>query len=382
MNKKRLILIISAIIVAIIAGIVAFVCINGNNTKSNKDNSSTENKMSEAAKLMEKAEILDWINVYNTIANDSSKAKDYNGKTYIYYGVIERINESNNSILVTNNFTTNGNPSVDGEISVFLDHITGLNEKDMVCVVGKLNITGNIYDLENAHIITSADYDDEKYYASVIKENGNYYFNYTFDDETGLPASYTKIDFSYSLDKYNKETWYKNEEKYNLKYDKNKNLTEENVTKYVNGNVDSQYTKSYKYNDDNTLASTEAVKNNGKIVKSNYTYEKNEKGQIIKENLVEEGGLSKPYTKETTYEYNEKDQVIKEVSLSSMSDNTKIKTYEYNEKGQIVSETERDSFLNTSHTYNYEYDEQGNKTKKFEDNSTKEYFIYGIVGIK
>ena len=274
-------------------------------------------------------------------------------------------------------------------INVFFDNVKGLDvkEKDVICIVGKLNITGNIYDFENAHIITSSDIDSEKYYTSVIKKDGHYYFDYEFDNNIGLPISYTEIYFTFTMSGSKKNNQ-KNEKKHTLKYDNNKNLIEDKVVEFENEVQIADYIVTCKYNDDNTLATEEKTRNDynsyGNATTTStttYTYQKNDKGEVTIENIETNGtAYKKPSTKEITYEYNEKGQVAKKIVTTPSLNDTTVITYEYNEKDQVVKENERSSWLNTNKTYTYEYDEKGNQITKAGD--TNEYSQYGVVGIK
>ena len=389
--KISIIIIIAIAVITIIGAIIV-------NKTSNKSGSDTLDDAIELkkAELLKQDEILYWDDVYEVISKDNSKVVDYSGKTVIYTGTIRNINESNNSIILTNSFRDGIDELLpvynENNLNVFLNNVNNLEEKDTICVIGKLNITGYLYDLEDACIMTSKDYDSKRFYIDVVEKNGSYYYDYEFDTITGLPTKYSTV----WLNVQNKII----EDKYRLRYDDNQNLTMESVEKYIDGEESSDHTTFYEYDSDNTL-----VKEKYKYSTYTYNYEKNENGQVIKKiDICTDIFGEKSTQSETTYEYNEDNQVVKETEIDFEYKYTKVTTYKYNKKGQVISTTTRSSNITTNCTYEYnekgqiiaktievaneidkytyEYDERGNEIKKFENGEMKEYCQYGIVGIK
>lgn len=370
-KKKSKLMIIIAIVVIIIVAVVGIVIFmnnkdnSNNNETSNISNNAIDKKSLKIKELIEKSETLDWINVFKTISNDSSKVADYNNKVFVYTGIVYQVNNSNNAVILTNDME-NGKPSISNknQINVFLDDVKDLKEFNVISIVGTLNITGNIYDFKDAFIIPS-DFENDKYNIGLLKDSSGYYHNYKFDKATGKVVGYTVTQ--YGQTKYGDRHDSKNV--YSLKYD-NENLIEEKYISYQNDEEMAQTVKTYTYNEDNTLKNIEDISTGKKyttgISKSStsFTYEKNENGKIIKK--IEQYNLNDSYTRTniTTYEYNEQNQVIKETVRNSGNTTEYIYTYEYNKDGSYKKKN--DSLI-------YEYDKKGNAMNDK---------CYGIIGEK
>lgn len=91
-----------------------------------------------------------------------------------------------------------------------------------------------------------------------------------------------------------------------------------------------------------------------------YTYEYDNKGNLIKKNWYYKGSLRESIA----FDYNDKHQLISESIFDDSNKLTQKTIYKYNNNGDVVDVSSFDSNNDLKQRYTYEYDERHNKLKE------------------
>ena len=302
-----------------------------------------EEKKETSESIALKADFLDWKSLHSELSANEAKAEDYNGKWFIYSGIITDIT-ANSCTLYTE--TYNGRPL--NAIKAYLptSELKKLNNYEVVTVVGKLNYNKYNSELKEAFVFPKSLYDDEHFVVELLStREGTYtphYFSGYKYDANGNVTFYKELYYTIGSSGRTSDNY----DIYTMIYnDKNQ------VIKKLFNSQETTYT----YDEDGLVLTetTPTASNKNKVMSYVYTYEKDNDGKPIKASKIDSNGIGFNYT------------------------------YEYDENGNIIKEEKKSKSYAYTYTYTYEGKRLIKKTE-FIDGKEKgsiKYF-YGVIGKK
>ena len=306
--------------------------------------------------ISKEAKLLDWKKVHDELSSNGAKATDYNDQWFIFYGIVSNIEEDSCEMFLER--SNDGYPVNAISVHLTTDELKELKDGQTLSVVGKFKYNSGFADLNEAFVFPKELYDDEHFQIEVLSTQEGTYTPHFFSeykyDSNGNKISYTEISYGYTL-KGNSMVNQQDIDRYTLKYNDKNQLISEEKRSFVNrgyGETTAGVRETtYTYNDDGFI-STMTVPSSyvgEKFTVYEYTYEKDNKGKIIK-------GIKKDTRwGNTTYDYDKNGNITKEVGP------TLTYTYKYEGK-RLISKTE---------AYN-----------SSESESENTIYYYGVVGIK
>lgn len=328
MKNKKIIFIVIAIIAIIVIGRIIFI-VSDLGKKPTKKFKMTKEEMLQKAKI------------YNESSFNKSKAKDLNGKIYVYYGHISSI--SDNYVKLKNSYS--------GDVKAYLnsDVIRKLKEDEPLMVVGRVeDVSLKPGEIKNAQIV----YDDEKekyFRVDLVMEKGTKYPDYKYADFKYDDAG-RKISYTASTSSGHRLGTYK------LQYDYRNKIIEKKLE-----GISSNTVFTYTYTKTGNLEKHTEIdyKKDGSVLNENifdHTTEVDIRGNIIKDNHF---NVKHPeYKYEFTYEYDRDDKLIKETEYDFHSNKMCVSTYKYDNDDNKVSKTSKGECDNV---VNYTYAIVGRK---------------------
>lgn len=302
MRKKIIIAFIFLISVFTITG-----CKNSNTSKNIND-------------LISSSDILNWELVYKEISNNKAKAEDYEGKSFIFTGIIQNIEED---------YCVLKDMQSDHTLNVYLEKqvLKSLEPKKQIYIIGTLKNTSSI---DNPDLVDS------------VKLNNDDIKKYLILDKSKISSSSYGPNSSFSNYEY---------------FTNNSNIV---IKCKESGDYSGTLTKTYdkSMNLQETLLEKILYDDEKKV----YTYD--EKGNVLTEDVItiKDGNETKKQHWDYTYEYNDKNQVSKKTGVNTLGDNyTIIYEYTYDENNLVKEEIQ--TSRNSTYKVTYEYDELGNEIK-------------------